>query len=148
PEDVHNRGTYMESTRIIEVTDLIGTTPSRLAIGDNVSDPFQVGADGITQAYKTNAGNFGMLYKIKLHRVAPNTLVTFNPRGGKYMGVIMVNGSVVQLANGSSLSAPSENGVLFRTEDQEQTVELLFTAAPGSNLPFNILFQQMPATKN
>lgn len=148
PEDVHNRGTYMEATRNIEVTDLVGTTLSRLPIGDNVSDPFLTGADGITQAYKLNAGNFGVLYKIKLHRVAPNTLVTFNPRGGKYMGVIMVNGSVVPLANGSSISAPSENAVLFRTGEQEQTVEMVFTAAPGSNLPFNILFQQMPQKRN
>ncbi|RRJ66495.1 copper amine oxidase N-terminal domain-containing protein [Paenibacillus oralis] len=148
PEDVHNRGTYMESTRNIEVTNLVGDKPARLMIGDNSSDPFQIGADGVTQAYKMNAGNFGMLYKIKLYRVAPNTLVTFNPRGGRYMGVIMVNGSIVNLANNSaSLKAPNENGVLFRTGESEQTVELLFTAAPGSNLPFSILFQQLPEKK-
>lgn len=31
--------------------------------------------------YVSNAGNFGVLYKIVLDRVAANTLITFNPRG-------------------------------------------------------------------
>ncbi|MGG6309743.1 copper amine oxidase N-terminal domain-containing protein [Paenibacillus macerans] len=146
--DIHNRGTYMEANRNIEYTDLIGNTPSRLLIGDNSSDPFLIGADGIKGDYRMNAGNFGVLYRIKLYRVAPNTLITFNPRGGNYSGAVMVNGNIVYLPNNGGLGAPNENAVLFRTGEREQTVELLFTAAPGSNLSVNLLFQQMPEKRN
>ncbi|WMT42592.1 copper amine oxidase N-terminal domain-containing protein [Paenibacillus sp. D2_2] len=146
-QDVHNRGTYEDSTRYLQYNELIGTTKQRLLIGDNSNDPFQVGHDGITNDYKLNAGNFGVLYKIKLYRVAPNTLITFNPRGGRYSGSIMVNGDIVQLSTGSSLSAPNDANVLFRTGDREQTVEFVFTAAPGSNLSVNLLFQPLPEKK-
>lgn len=148
PSDIHNRGTYMEANRNIEYAQLIGNTPARLLIGDNSSDPYLVGADGPTGEYKLNAGNFGVLYKIKLHRVAPNTLITFNPRGGNYFGTIMVNGNIVMLSNNGGIDAPNENAVLFRTGEREQTVEFLFTAAPGSNLSVNLLFQQMPEKKS
>lgn len=147
PSDIHNRGTYSDATRHIEYGDLIGTKPVRLLIGDNSSDPFLVGEDGPTGEYKLNAGNFGVVYTIKLYRVAPNTLITFNPRGGFYTGNIMVNGNIVPVAMSSGLSAPNENSVLFRSGDREQTVEFLFTAAPGSNLSVNLLFQPLPEVK-
>lgn len=147
PEDVHNRGTYMEATRNIEYGELIGTSQARLMIGDNSNDPFLIGADGPTGAYKMNAGNFGVVYRIKLHRVAPNTLITFNPRGGRYSGVMMVNGNIVDLGSGGGLKAPNETSVLHRTGDYEQSVEFTFTAAPGSNLSVNLLFQQLPEKK-
>ncbi|WP_018751539.1 copper amine oxidase N-terminal domain-containing protein [Paenibacillus sanguinis] len=146
--DIHNRGTYMEANRNIEYTDLIGDKTSRFLLGDNVSDPFLLGYDGPTGEYRMNAGNFGVLYKIKLQRVAPNTLITFNPRGGIYSGVIMVNGSIVNVPDGAPLNAPSETAVLFRVGQQEQSVELVFTAAPGSFLSVNLLFEQMPEKKN
>ncbi|GGF88059.1 stalk domain-containing protein [Paenibacillus aceti] len=143
--DVHNRGTYEDSTRYFQYNDLVGTTRTRLLIGDNSSDPYLIGHDPLkNNEYKLNAGNFGVLYKIKLNRVAPNTLITFNPRGGRYSGSIMVNGDIVQL---SSLSGPNDNNVLFRTGDREQTVEFVFTAAPGSNLSVNLLLQPLPEVK-
>lgn len=148
-EDVHNRGTYFDATRNIVYNDLVGTTPIRLMIGDNSKDPYLVGYDGITKNYKLNAGNFGVLYKAKLYRVAPNTLITFNPRGGRYYGSILVNGEIVQLSNSSrSISAPNEQAVLYRTGDREEVVEFVFTAAPGSNLSVNLLLQPMPEKKN
>ncbi|MNO66741.1 hypothetical protein D3C76_575380 [compost metagenome] len=146
-EDVHNRGTYADATRNFEYSNLVGETPVRLMIGDNSKDPYLVGTDGVTTDYKLNAGNFGVLYRIKLYRVAPNTLITFNPRGGRYYGSIMVNGNIVQLSTAGSLSAPNEQAVLYRTGEREQTVEMLFTAAPGSNLSVNLLLQPLPQTK-
>ena len=66
PSDgVHNRGTYPDSTRIIESYDLVGDTPTRLALGDKTNDPNLEGYDGINGSYQSNAGNFGVLYKIK-----------------------------------------------------------------------------------
>lgn len=149
-DGIHNRGTYPDSTRIIESYDLVGNTPTRLAIGDKTNDPNLEGYDGINGSYQSNAGNFGVLYKIKLHRVAPNTLITLNPRGGKYMGAMMVNGNIIQTPNtsGGAVSAPNEAAVLYRTGNYEQTVEILFTAAPGSSLPINILLQPLLQVKN
>lgn len=146
-EDVHNRGTYMDATRTMEYGELVGDSPIRLMIADNSTDPFLVGT-GPKGEYKMNAGNFGVVYHIKLYRVAPNTLITFNPRGGRYYGSIMVNGDIIQLSSSGSLTAPNENSVLFRSGDREQTVEFTFTAAPGSNLSVNLLLQPMPEIKH
>lgn len=149
PSDgVHNRGTYSDSTRLIETQELVGTTPMRLAIGDKVSDPNLTGYDGITGYPTSNAGNFGVVYRIKLNRVAPNTLISFNPRGGKYMGVVMVNGNIVGAPNTSAASAPNDASILYRTGNYEQSVEIVFTAAPGSSLPINFLFTPLPALKS
>ncbi|MGF7048561.1 hypothetical protein J2T13_003069 [Paenibacillus sp. DS2015] len=146
-EDIHNRGTYLDSTRLINSSDLIGETASRLSIGDNNADKNLLGVDGVTGAEKSNAGNFGVLYKITLDRVAANTLVTFNGRGGKYAGVMLVNGELVKVPNIGSLANSSQTSVLYRTENYEQKLEMWFTAAPGSNLPVNLLFTPLPVTK-
>lgn len=147
-DGIHNRGTYSDATRLIESNERIGEKPVRLAIGDKVSDPNLTGYDGITGYPTSNAGNFGVLYRIKLNHVAPNTLISFNPRGGKYMGVVMVNGNIVGAPNTSASSAPNEASILLRTGNYEQSVEILFTAAPGSSLPVNLLFTPLPAMKS
>ncbi|CAM2812383.1 copper amine oxidase N-terminal domain-containing protein [Paenibacillus sediminis] len=148
-DGIHNRGTYPMSTRNIEVSDLVGgSTPSRLALGDNGSDPNLTGMDGVTGLEASNAGNFGVLYDMKFDRVAPNTLITFNPRGGKFAGFILVNGNIVDVASNGAVDAPNETSVLYRTGSYETSVEILFTAAPGSNLPINFLFMPLPERKN
>ncbi|WP_054957676.1 stalk domain-containing protein [Paenibacillus dakarensis] len=148
PSDgIHNRGTYSDSTRLIESSELVGNTPARLAIGDKVNDPNLTGYDGITGYATSNAGNFGVVYHIRMHRVSPNTLISMNPRGGKYMGVIMVNGIIVGAPNAGSASAPNEASILFRTGSYEQAVDIVFTAAPGSSLPINFLFTPLPELK-
>lgn len=146
-DGVHNRGTYPDSTRIMEVNDVVGTTPAKLVLGDNSLDPNLVGMDPMAGTEASNAGNFGVLYKIKLNHVAPNTLITFNPRGGNYLGSVLVNGQIVNLANSSSLSNSDMNAVLYRTGDYEGSVEMWFTVASGSNLPVNFVFTPLPAKK-
>ncbi|WP_223066518.1 stalk domain-containing protein [Paenibacillus caui] len=148
PRDgVHNRGTYPDATRIIQYDELLGDVPKRLLIGDNVSDPFQSGIDTPNYTEAKNAGNFGVFYKIKATNVAPHTLITFNPRGGTYSGAIMVNGMIVDLPVNGVLNAPNDTAVLYRTGDTTETVDFLFTAAPGSNLSINLLFQPLPEMK-
>lgn len=146
-DGVHNRGTYPDSTRIINVTDVVGTTPTKLLIGDKTSDKNLIGIDPMTGTEASNAGNFGVLYKIKFDHVAPNSLITFNPRGGNYMGPVMVNGQIVQMPTVGSLSNANMNSVVYRTGDYEGAVEILFTAASGSNLPVNFLITPLPAKK-
>lgn len=145
--DVHNRGTYPDSVRVINYDQQVGSTPSRLVLGDNKADPNLKGLDGIYGTEASNAGNFGVLYKIKFSRVAPNTLITLNPRGGNYNGIVTVNGQVVQVANKASVSAPNENSVLYRTGKYEESVEIMYTPSPGSNLPINLLLMPMPQEK-
>ncbi|WNS44315.1 stalk domain-containing protein [Paenibacillus sp. MMS20-IR301] len=146
-DGVHNRGTYPDSTRIINVTDVVGTTQSKLILGDNRNDLNLVGIDPMTGTEASNSGNFGVLYKIVLDRVAANTLITFNPRGGNYLGSVLVNGTIVNLPNKGSLSSSDMNAVVFRTGEYEGPVEITFSVASGSNLPVNFVFTPLPAKK-
>ena len=146
-DGVHNRGTYPNATRIIDVQDVVGATPARLLLGDKVDDPNLIGMDALTGTEASNSGNFGAVYKIKLNHVAPNTLITFNPRGGKYQGPLLVNGQIVQAPTTGTIDAPNQNSVVYRTGDYEQTVDIVFSAASGSNLPINLLFMPLPPKK-
>ncbi|WP_054955304.1 stalk domain-containing protein [Paenibacillus dakarensis] len=142
-DGVHNRGTYPNSTRVIRYMELVGSEAQRLTLGDNLDDPNLQGMDPMYGEVAFNTGNFGVLYKITLDRVAPNTLVSFNPRGGKYSGYAMVNGSITAIYSAGQVK-PDEQAVLYRTGEYEQKVEILLTAAPGSNLPVNLLFTPLP----
>lgn len=146
-DGVHNRGTYPDSTRIINVSDVVGTTQSKLILGDNRNDLNLIGIDPMTGTEASNAGNFGVLYKIRLERVAANTLITFNPRGGNYLGSVMVNGTIVNLPNKGSLSSSDMNAVVYRSGNFEGPVEIVFSVASGSNLPVNFVFTPLPALK-
>ncbi|MNP28336.1 hypothetical protein D3C76_1212950 [compost metagenome] len=150
-DGVHNRGTYPEATRLIEYNEVLGLTPERISLGDNKGDPNLIGVDIMTGMTESNLGNFGVMYKINLNRVAANTLIRFNARGGEYSGMILVNGNIVAVPEGNgaagSLATPNDTSVVYRTGDFEQQVEIWFTAAPGSNLPVNFIFTPMPARK-
>jgi PKD repeat protein len=147
-DGVHNRGTYPNATRIIKYDEHVGTKPARLPLGDNSSDPNLVGTDPMAYTDASNAGNFGVLYKITLTNVAPRTLISFNPRGGKYSGVALVNNQLVAIAEGNvAVSNSSEQSVLYRTGLTGESVTILFSAAPGSNLPVNLLFTPLPSEK-
>ncbi|WP_145148043.1 stalk domain-containing protein [Paenibacillus xylanexedens] len=147
-DGVHNRGTYPNATRNITYDQQVGTKPARLPLGDNSSDPNLVGTDPMAYTDASNAGNFGVLYKITLNNVAPRTLISFNPRGGKYSGVALVNNQLVSIAEGNvAVTNSSEQSVLYRTGSFGESVTILFSAAPGSNLPVNLLFTPLPSEK-
>ncbi len=146
-DGVHNRGTYPNSTRIINVSDVVGATQAKLVLGDNKNDLNLIGMDPMTGTTASNAGNFGVLYKIRLERVAPNTLITFNPRGGNYLGSLMVNNTIVNLPNKGNLSSSDMNAVVYRSGNYEGPVDIVFSVASGSNLPVNFVFTPLPALK-
>lgn len=146
-DGVHNRGTYPDSTRVINVTDVVGTTQSKLILGDNKNDLNLLGIDPMYGTQASNSGNFGVLYKIRLERVAPNTLITFNPRGGNYLGSVLVNGTIINLPNKGNLGSSDMNAVVFRTGEYEGPVEMVFSVASGSNLPVNFVFTPLPPKK-
>ncbi|MFB5675441.1 stalk domain-containing protein [Paenibacillus terreus] len=146
-DGIHNRGTYMDADRTIEYTEEVGRKAQRIVIGDNNIDPNLTGTDGIDGSAASNAGNFGVLYKIRLTNVAPYSLITFNPRGGLYSGYALVNNQIIAIANNSGVRAPNQNSVLYRTGHMAESVEMYFTAAAGSNLPVNLLIQPLPEYK-
>ncbi|MCM3782575.1 stalk domain-containing protein [Neobacillus mesonae] len=146
-DGVHNRGTYPNSTRVIRYSQYVGDSAQRMALGDNQDDPNLTGMDPMLGVEASNAGNFGVLYKITFDNVAANTLISFNPRGGKYSGYAMVNGNITAIYSAGQVSAPNEQAVLYRTGEYNQKVEILLTAAPGSNLPVNLLFTPLPEVK-
>ncbi|WP_054941518.1 stalk domain-containing protein [Paenibacillus ihuae] len=146
-DGVHNRGTYPNSTRIINVSDVVGATQAKLVLGDNKNDLNLIGMDPMTGTTASNAGNFGVLYKIRLERVAPNTLITFNPRGGNYLGSLMVNNTIVNLPNKGNLSSSDMNAIVYRSGNYEGPVDIVFSVASGSNLPVNFVFTPLPALK-
>lgn len=146
-DGVHNRGTYPNSTRIINVSDVVGTTQTKLVLGDNRNDLNLIGMDPMTGTTASNAGNFGVLYKIRFEHVAPNTLITFNPRGGNYLGSLMVNNTIVNLPNKGNLSSSDMNAVVYRSGNYDGPVDIVFSVASGSNLPVNFVFTPLPALK-
>jgi hypothetical protein len=59
-----------------------------------------------------------------------------------------VNNQVVSIADGNvAVSNSSEQSVLYRTGAYGESVTILFSAAPGSNLPVNLLFTPLPSEK-
>ncbi|WP_438348457.1 copper amine oxidase N-terminal domain-containing protein [Paenibacillus sp. FA6] len=145
PHESIVRGTFADSTRIFEYNGLVGESAQRLPLTDNTTDPFQQGRDGIKGTIATNSGNYGVLYKIVLNHVNANTIIAFNPRGGRYFGSARVNQNVVDIKHNSSIQDSAS--VLYRTQGAEEKVELWISPAAGSNLPFTLLFLPLPANK-
>lgn len=147
PNESIVRGTFADSTRVFEYNETLGTRSVKLSLTDNREDPFQLGADGIKGTTAMNSGNYGLLYKLKLNRVAPNTLILFNPRGGLFVGSALVNDKVVVFGHSGKEDISSTASVLYRTGDLEESVDIWISPAAGSNLPFALLFEPMPMKK-
>lgn len=147
PNESIVRGTFADSTRVFEYNELLGTRSVKLSLTDNREDPFQLGSDGIKGSNAMNSGNYGLLYKLKLNRVAPNTLILFNPRGGLFVGSALVNDKVVVFGHSGKEDISSTASVLYRTGELEESVDIWISPAAGSNLPFALLFEPMPMKK-
>lgn len=140
------RGTFPGATRTFDYAEPVGGRMVKLSLTDNAADPFQEGTDGILNTIAMNSGNYGLLYKIKLRKVAPRTLIVFNPRGGMYAGAALVNGQTVTFSHLGAAGIQNEASVLYRTGDAEEEVDIAISPAAGSNLPFCLLFVPMPET--
>jgi len=140
--DRHIRGTFENADRDIIVEQPIGHEKVRMILADNIVDTRLSGIDKTTYTPVLNAGNYGVLYKITLVNVQPNTAIVVNPRGGHYAGAFTINGKVVYTNN--TLSNANEVGMLYKTGNSGESVTITFTPASGSNLPINLLFLPMP----
>lgn len=147
PNESIVRGTFADSNRVFEYNEPLGSRSVKLSLTDNREDPFQSGLDGIKGTAAINSGNYGLVYKLKLNHVAPNTLILFNPRGGLFVGSALVNNKVVTFGHSGKEDISSTASVLYRTGDREESVEIWISPAAGSNLPFVLLFEPMPQKK-
>ncbi|MFB9326409.1 stalk domain-containing protein [Paenibacillus aurantiacus] len=144
----HVRGTFNNANRTLETSELLGQQPGKMTFGDGKLDPYLFGYDYSSGVNELNLGNFGVMYTMKLNRVAPNTVIALNPRGGMYTGAFLVNGKLVTVTNNSVLLNNNEAGFLYRTGAAEESVEIKFTLASGSFLPLAMVFLPMPALKS
>jgi PKD repeat protein len=143
----HIRGTFEEANRVMIVNQTIGDVKSRMILADNVVDTRLPGIDMTTNTPVLNAGNYGTLYTVRLNNVQPHTAIVVNPRGGYYAGAFNVNGKTVYATNSSILSNPNEVGMLYKTGDSVESVNIVFTPASGSSLPINLLFLPIPSPR-
>lgn len=139
----HVRGTFLEGNRALEMSGPLGGQRQRFVIGDGDHDEFVVGEDRVTQLEEINIGNTGILYHIQM-QVAPRTVIALNARGKHYAGAFLVNNKVVHMLDNSILIDSDDAGILYRTGNTEETVEISFVLASGSNLPLYMLFLPMP----
>lgn len=143
-DNLHTRGTFNGANRIIETNETLGLEPQYITLGDGKLDTYLDGIDYTNGELQMNFGNYGVHYTLRLNRVAPNTLIALNGRGGEYTGAFMVNGQVIKVTNISTLKNNNEAGVIYRTGDKEESVEIIFTPTGGSNLPVAMLFLPLP----
>ncbi|HHY73253.1 MAG TPA: copper amine oxidase N-terminal domain-containing protein [Bacillus bacterium] len=142
----HNRGIFTYSEKEKTIHRVVGEKEERLIIGDGTIDTYQHGYDDLSKEEQINKGNRGVLYTVNFQKVAPNTTVVVNARGGQYAGSFLVNGRVIQAVENGLLTNPSEGAILFRTGAQQVPVTIQFIPASGSNLPLNFLFLKDNAT--
>ncbi|MBN3522358.1 stalk domain-containing protein [Paenibacillus apiarius] len=145
--DEHIRGTYTNADRNFTVKEEVGKG-ERLVFADKINDKDLTGTDMLTYQDMVNKGNFGVLYRVKLEKVAPHTLIAFNSRSGSYSGAMLVNGQKVNSPNQGLIKGVDEASVVYRTGDYEESVEILFTPAAGSNMPVNLLFLPLPKPRS
>lgn len=141
----HIRGTFQGADREVTITQTLGVEPQRIQFGDHKNDPALDGIDQLNGMPENNWGNFGVVYHSVVH-VKANTLIALNARGGIYSGAFKVNDWNVPVTNSSMLMDKNTVCPIYRTGPYDETVEISFLTALGSNLPINILFIPMPVS--
>ena len=143
-DGLHPRGTFNYGNRSIAIREEVGRDTKRIVFGDPLEDTLVTGIDKMTGDEVINPGNYGVLYKLKLEKVAPNSVLTLNARGGPYSGAFLVNNKIVMVTEKSHLLNPNEGAILYKTGAQGETVDIVFIPASGSNLPITILIEPLP----
>jgi len=143
----HIRGTFAGGNRDIVVNKVLGENRGeKIILGDKVQeyDKLLTGVDAVTGEQIINYGNGGVVYNLDL-KVTPNTAVLLNPRGGHYGGALIVNDQVVPLTNNSILKGQDEAGFVYRSGNFQETINIKYIVAPGSNMPLHLMFVPIPS---
>lgn len=145
PNDkTHIRGTFKAADRKLYFNHVFGSYPlERIVLGDKASDSNVSGVDALSGTEIQNSGNGAVKYAFSLE-VGPNQIILLNGRGGIYAGSLLVNNKVVNIPEDGYLQNSTEAAVIYRTGDAQETVNINYIPAPGSNLPLSIIFDDAP----
>ncbi|MEB3103178.1 copper amine oxidase N-terminal domain-containing protein [Ferviditalea candida] len=146
PYDRHVRGTFGVSEIRWNINASTFDTPSKLVIGDGVSDPFVNGYDFQQGVERRDNGNYGVMYKI--HAEQPRRMaILLMARGGIYKGPIKINGELVMVPQSGVLTPVDGLYLLWRTTGREPSLDIEFTPSAGSSLPINLMFYPLKELK-
>ncbi|GAF27001.1 bacterial surface proteins containing Ig-like domains [Moorella thermoacetica Y72] len=134
----HVRGTFAAADREMTI-DLRGAKTGSILLADGSDDKYMAGADGITGSSVWNAGNYGMLYRLKI-KSDKKTGVYLIPAGGSFGGTLIFNAGEVSVPLEGFISSPAQ-AVYLGTTVPEGITEMLFMSPGGSCLPVKLLFK-------
>ncbi|WP_019585375.1 hypothetical protein [Deinococcus apachensis] len=143
PDPNHQRGTFPEAVRSLQVT--LGALPVRLMLGDGVQDPPLSGVDATTGAPQRLLGNYGLQYDLTVQATSP-AMAAFVPRGGPYRGAAVTEQAgdrqFLKIPSSGMLLDPNTPLLLQRLSPGRSTFS--FIPAGGSALPVVIVFYPQP----
>jgi len=146
PDANHQRGTFPEAVRSLQVT--LGALPTRLMLGDGVQDPTLVGVDATTGTPQRLMGNYGLQYDLTVQATSP-AVAAFVPRGGPYRGAAVTEHAgdrqFLKIPASGMLSDPNTPLLLQRLSPGRSTFS--FIPSGGSFLPVVIVFYPQPAPR-
>ncbi|NOU98213.1 copper amine oxidase N-terminal domain-containing protein [Paenibacillus sp. LMG 31456] len=135
----HVRGSFPVSEVKWNIDASSFASPSRIIIGDGVTDPFQPGYDPMRKKEVTNDGNYGVVYKI--HSDKPRRMaVMILPYGGVFKGPFKINGEIRLVPESGVLTAFDGMQILARTTGKEDSLDIEFTPPAGSAFPIDLIF--------
>lgn len=134
----HIRGTFEQSTVSMDYT-FSGKTLEKIILGreDAFEGYYCTGRDGLTGEDVINKGNRGVVHKMTVTADKKVGLL-FNPRGTAYVGVIMIDGKIVDLSVAGMMKGISEACILDVMEAGE-TKEITYVVPSGSDSPVLIV---------
>lgn len=139
PGDNHIRGTFDVTEKRWDIDASSFTQTTRLIVGDNEYDPWQIGTDPTTKQTVTDDGNYGTVYKI--HSEKPRKMaILLQARGGPYKGPFKINGQFVLAPPSGVIMAFETVQILARTTGTEPSLDIEFTPPAGSAFPINLIF--------
>jgi hypothetical protein len=139
PFDGHVRGSFPVSEVQWTVDASSYTKPSRLILGDGVTDPWVEGYDVFRQEDVKNQGNYGVVYKIHAEKPRKGVILIL-ARGGNFKGPFKFNGEFVMVPPSGLLTAFDGLQILARTTGKEEALDIEFTPPAGSAFPVDLIF--------
>ncbi|ANE46850.1 hypothetical protein SY83_11830 [Paenibacillus swuensis] len=136
---IHNRGTFNYSETTWDVAKGAIYQPSRIIIGDGVTDPFGQGIDAMNGIPSVNKGNYGVVKKLRIDS-PPKMAVMVMARGGTFKGPFKINGEFVMVRDSGVLSYLDGPLIIAKTTGYERTLDIEFTPPAGSAFPIDMIF--------
>lgn len=139
PRDgVHVRGTFAAADRELTI-DLRGAKKGYILLADGNDDKYMAGVDGINGSSVWNAGNYGMLYRLRIHTDEKREVYLI-PAGGSFGGSLIFNAGEVPVPLKGFISSPTQ-AVYLGTTVSYGITDMLFMSPGGSCLPVKLLFK-------